>query len=117
MTRRRGRGAPRLVVLLGLVAVGFFALPLLGLLFQVEWGSLWGNLTSKPATDAIKLSLECSGWRPRMFALQRAVSLHTAVRSVRRSCAGDPPMGAAAGRGRRGVAMLVRALGVSRPWI
>jgi molybdate transport system permease protein len=49
-------------MLLALVAVAFFLLPLVGLLGKVEWGSLWGNLTSTPATDAIKLSLECSLW-------------------------------------------------------
>ncbi len=62
MVKRRGRGAPLLAVLLASVAVVFFTLPLLGLLGEVEWGSLWDNLTSQQAKDAIKLSLECSLW-------------------------------------------------------
>jgi molybdate transport system permease protein len=49
-------------VLLALVAVAFFTLPLIGLLTKVEWSSLWDDLTSKAATDAIKLSIECSLW-------------------------------------------------------
>jgi molybdate transport system permease protein len=49
-------------MLLALVAVAFFLLPLIGLLGKVAWGSLGDDLTSEPATDAIKLSLECSLW-------------------------------------------------------
>jgi molybdate transport system permease protein len=62
VNRRRGRGAPLIVVLLAFVAVAFFVLPLVGLLTKVEWSSLWDDLSSKPATDAIKLSVECSLW-------------------------------------------------------
>jgi len=62
MTRRRGRGAPFVAVFLAFVAVVFFTLPLVGLLGKVEWGSLWDNLTSQQAKDAIRLSVECSLW-------------------------------------------------------
>lgn len=62
MVRGRGRGAPLLAVCLALVAVLFFTLPLLGLLGKIEWGSLWDNLTTQQAKDAIKLSVECSLW-------------------------------------------------------
>jgi molybdate transport system permease protein len=49
-------------VLLALVAVAFFALPLISLLRRVSWGDLWDNLSEPAARDAIRLSIECSLW-------------------------------------------------------
>ena len=60
--RRRGRGVPLVPVLLALVAVAFFVLPLVGLLRQVPWSSLWDDLQEPAARDAIRLSIECSLW-------------------------------------------------------
>jgi molybdate transport system permease protein len=59
---RRERGVPPVAVLLALVAVAFFALPLVGLLRHVPWSSLWVDLNDPPARDAIRLSIECSLW-------------------------------------------------------
>jgi molybdate transport system permease protein len=53
---------PRLAVLLALVAVAFFALPLVGLLRRVPWSDLWDTLQEPQARDAIRLSVECSLW-------------------------------------------------------
>jgi molybdate transport system permease protein len=59
---RRGRRVPLVAVLLALVAVAFFALPLIGLLRQVPWSDLWNDLDEPAARDAIRLSVECSLW-------------------------------------------------------
>jgi molybdate transport system permease protein len=53
---------PLLAVLLALVAVAFFALPLVGLLRKVPWGDLWDHLDEPAARDAVRLSVECSLW-------------------------------------------------------
>jgi molybdate transport system permease protein len=53
---------PLLAVLLALVAVAFFALPLLGLLRRVPWTGLWDALDDPAARDALRLSVECSLW-------------------------------------------------------
>jgi len=42
------------------VAVAFFALPLLGLVKQASWSTLWDDLSSPEARSAIGLSLLCS---------------------------------------------------------
>jgi len=42
------------------VAVAFFALPFLGLLWRVPWGDVWDLLTQKTSLDALRLSLVCS---------------------------------------------------------
>jgi molybdate transport system permease protein len=62
MVRGRGRGVPLVAVLLAAVAVLFFTLPLIGLLGRIAWSSLWDDLTSPQAKDAIRLSIECSLW-------------------------------------------------------
>ena len=59
---RRGRGVPPLAVVLAVVAVAFFALPLIGLLRRVPWSNLWDTLQDPAARDAIRLSIECSLW-------------------------------------------------------
>ncbi len=59
MTTRRRR-PPILVVAVALVAVAFFALPLIGLLQKASWSSLGHDLTTPVARDALRLSLVCS---------------------------------------------------------
>jgi molybdate transport system permease protein len=49
-------------VLVALVAFSFIALPLIGLIQQVAWGSLWTSLRAPEATAAIRLSVICSLW-------------------------------------------------------
>jgi molybdate transport system permease protein len=53
---------PRVAVLLAVVAVAFFALPLVGLLQRAPWSDVWDDLSSPAARDAMRLSLECSLW-------------------------------------------------------
>jgi molybdate transport system permease protein len=53
---------PRIAVLLAVVAVAFFALPLVGLLQRAPWSDVWDDLQSPAARDAMRLSLECSLW-------------------------------------------------------
>jgi len=53
---------PLPAVLLAALAVAFFALPLLGLLWRAPWSSAWTYLTSDTATTALRLSLWCSLW-------------------------------------------------------
>lgn len=60
MNRRARRRPPVVVVLAAVVAVLFFALPLIGLLRRVDWGSLWSDLMSDAALDALRLSIVCS---------------------------------------------------------
>jgi molybdate transport system permease protein len=60
--RRTRRAVPLVAVGLAVVAVAFFVLPLVGLLNRAPWGSLWDDLTTPQARDAIRLSVECSLW-------------------------------------------------------
>jgi molybdate transport system permease protein len=60
--RRTRQGVPLLAVALAVVAVAFFVLPLVGLLKRAPWGSIWDDLTTQQARDAIRLSIECSLW-------------------------------------------------------
>src|ERR1019366_1619616 len=46
--------------ILAVIAAAFFILPLVGLLVRADWGTMWRDLTSTEATDALRLSLECS---------------------------------------------------------
>ncbi|HLM17142.1 MAG TPA: ABC transporter permease [Acidimicrobiia bacterium] len=59
---RRGRRTPPIAVLLAVVAVVFFALPLIGLLRRVAWSDLLDTLQQPAGRDAIRLSIECSLW-------------------------------------------------------
>jgi molybdate transport system permease protein len=45
---------------LAALAVAFFALPFLGLLWRVPWGDVWELLTAQSSIDALRLSLVCS---------------------------------------------------------
>ena len=64
--RRRRRaattrsGPPIWFAVPGALAVGFLAIPLLGLLNQTPWGHLLAELTSPIALQALRLSLVCS---------------------------------------------------------
>ena len=62
--RRRGRriSLPTPVLALAVVAVLFFALPLVGLLWRAPWSSAWTYLTEQHALAALRLSLICSLW-------------------------------------------------------
>ena len=66
MSRRRPRGRraglPAPVMVLAAVAVVFFALPLIGLLWRAPWSSAWQYLTDDAALTALRLSLFCSLW-------------------------------------------------------
>jgi molybdate transport system permease protein len=61
--RRVGRERmPALALVLAIVAIAFFALPFVGLLWKAPWGDAWSILTSESARKALRLSLWCSGW-------------------------------------------------------
>jgi molybdate transport system permease protein len=62
--RRRGSriGVPFPVLALAGIAVGFFALPLIGLAWRAPWSSAWHYLTQDDAVTALRLSLTCSLW-------------------------------------------------------
>ena len=49
-----------MAILIAVVAVTFFALPFLGLLWRVPWGSAWGIVTNGESLTALRLSIECS---------------------------------------------------------
>jgi molybdate transport system permease protein len=53
-------GGPLLLVLPALLAVGFLAIPLAGLLKQTAWSELPGELAKPQVLMALRLSLECS---------------------------------------------------------
>jgi molybdate transport system permease protein len=67
--RRVGRRPPLLVVVVAVLAVALFALPLLGLLQRAPWSSLWDDLTTPEARDALRLSLVCSIWATALAAV------------------------------------------------
>jgi molybdate transport system permease protein len=63
--RHRRVGRERLPVpalILAVMAIGFFALPFLGLLSKAPWGDVWSILSSESARTALRLSLWCSLW-------------------------------------------------------
>jgi molybdate transport system permease protein len=63
--RRRHVGDEQLpwpVLVLAVVAIAFFALPFIGLLWKAPWGDAWSILTSDSARAALRLSLICSSW-------------------------------------------------------
>ena len=63
--RRRRVGRERLpwpALVLASIAIAFFALPFLGLLWRAPWGDVWSILTSESALKALRLSLWCSLW-------------------------------------------------------
>ncbi len=56
MSRRAGYAPPVLMVP-ALIGVAFLVLPLAALVGRVEWSSLWDEITSPAAVDALRLSL------------------------------------------------------------
>jgi molybdate transport system permease protein len=61
--RRTGRIEPRpplAIIALAVVAILFFALPFIGLLWRAPWGSAWGLLTDSDSLTALGLSIQCS---------------------------------------------------------
>jgi molybdate transport system permease protein len=50
------------VLALAVVAVVFFALPLIGLLWRAPWSNAWHYLTDHDALTALRLSMICSLW-------------------------------------------------------
>ena len=63
--RRRHVDRERLpwpALVLAIIAIAFFALPFLGLLWRAPWGDVWSILTSDSALTALRLSLWCSLW-------------------------------------------------------
>ena len=62
--RRRGRrvSLPVPILALAIVAVVFFALPLIGLLWRAPWSNAWQYLTEDDALTALRLSMVCSLW-------------------------------------------------------
>ena len=63
-SRHRGRRSalPAPVLALAIVAIAFFALPLVGLLWRAPWSSAWSYLTDDGALTALRLSVVCSLW-------------------------------------------------------
>jgi molybdate transport system permease protein len=51
---------PLPVFVLAGVAIAFFALPFVGLLWRLPWGSLWDVLADAPVRTALWLSIRCS---------------------------------------------------------
>jgi molybdate transport system permease protein len=51
---------PGPALILAGIAVAFFALPLIGLVWRAPWSSAWSYLTEDTATTALRLSLMCS---------------------------------------------------------
>jgi molybdate transport system permease protein len=73
MSRRRRRAAranlPVAVRVLAGVAIVFFALPLIGLLWRAPWSNAWGYLTDDDALTALRLSMVCSLWATALSVL------------------------------------------------
>jgi molybdate transport system permease protein len=65
--RSRGRRAARErlpvpALTLAVIAIAFFALPFVGILWRAPWRRAWGLLTTGTVRAALRLSLECSLW-------------------------------------------------------
>jgi molybdate transport system permease protein len=59
MTRRRA-ALPLPALVLAAIAVAFFALPLVGLLWRAPWSNAWTYLTDDTALTALRLSMVTS---------------------------------------------------------
>ena len=53
---------PIVILVIASVAVAFFALPFLGLLWRVPWSEAWSLLTTQTSLTALRLSIETSLW-------------------------------------------------------
>lgn len=58
--RRAGRRPPAPVLVAAAVALVFFAIPLVGIVQRANWSTIWHDLTTAEARDALALSLVCS---------------------------------------------------------
>ena len=58
----RTRRPPAVVVAVAGVTTAFLAVPVVGLVAQTSWSTLWSDLSNPVAVDALKLSLICSLW-------------------------------------------------------
>lgn len=67
--RRASERPPVLVYALASVAILFFTLPLLGLLWRAPWSDAWKYLTDDDSLTALRLSLICSLWATALSAL------------------------------------------------
>ena len=67
--RKRALGVPVPVFVLATVAVVFFALPLIGLVWRAPWSSAWDYLSDDDAVTALRLSLICSAWATALSVL------------------------------------------------
>ena len=68
--RRVGRERPPVpVLILAVVAIAFFALPFVGLLWKAPWGDAWSILTSDSSLTALRLSVYCSLWATALAVL------------------------------------------------
>jgi molybdate transport system permease protein len=64
-TRNRSAGLqrpPAAILVIASIAVAFFALPFIGLLWRIPWSDAWSLLTTQSSLTAIRLSLETSLW-------------------------------------------------------
>ena len=61
MTARRAR-PPVGVLLVAVLAAGFFVVPLAGLAWRAPWSSVWAELAAPGTRTALRLSLVCSLW-------------------------------------------------------
>lgn len=70
LPRRQGRPGrpvgrerlPALAFVLAVIAVAFFALPLIGLLWKAPWSNAWSLLNKAGSLTALRLSIVCSLW-------------------------------------------------------
>jgi molybdate transport system permease protein len=53
---------PIVALVLAAMAIVFFALPFVGLLWRAPWSHLWSQLTDRGSLQALRLSLVCSLW-------------------------------------------------------
>jgi len=53
---------PVFALVLAGIAIAFFALPFIGLLWRVPWGEAWDVLTTDSVRTAFVLSIQCSLW-------------------------------------------------------
>ncbi len=70
--RRRGRAQDRLPIpalVLAAVAIAFFALPFIGLLWRTPWSAAWSTLTDSGVGTALRLSITCSLWATALSTL------------------------------------------------
>ncbi len=59
---QRRRRPPVFALVVASLTVAFLAIPLIGLLTKASWSTLWNDLTTPVALDALRLSLICSLW-------------------------------------------------------